>query len=257
MITRNLIIRRASDDGVPAATVERDYVLVHVMAAIAEAQEERLVFKGGTALRLCHLHDYRYSADLDFSLVDLGKADAAELIADALTRCRDAIQFPELSLTTDGDPQIQYVGPLEAKPRWIKLDLGDDELVLETCRTDIMLRYDDQPSQDCLVYTVDEIAAEKIRCVIQRQQCRDLFDLHQLFVVQGLRADFIWPAFEEKARHKGIDPAAFAARFDQREPTYRARWEDELSEHLPGDVPHFNEVSRELRRALRDQLRSR
>ena len=29
-----------------------------------------LVFKGGTALRLCYFEDYRYSADLDFSVVE-------------------------------------------------------------------------------------------------------------------------------------------------------------------------------------------
>jgi len=35
MIDRNQIIRQADADEVPAATVERDYILSHVLAAIA------------------------------------------------------------------------------------------------------------------------------------------------------------------------------------------------------------------------------
>ena len=55
-------------DDVPARTVERDYVLAHIIAGLAVVERNAiLVFKGGTALRLCHFNDYRYSADLDFS----------------------------------------------------------------------------------------------------------------------------------------------------------------------------------------------
>ena len=69
MIDRNEIIRRADADEVPAPTVERDYVLTHVMCAIAQHAAARgMIFKGGTALRLCYVEEFRYSADLDFSL---------------------------------------------------------------------------------------------------------------------------------------------------------------------------------------------
>ncbi len=64
MITRAQITRRASRDGVPARTVEKDYVLAHIVAAVANLGEDSpLIFKGGTSLRLCHFEDYRYSAD--------------------------------------------------------------------------------------------------------------------------------------------------------------------------------------------------
>lgn len=69
MITRQRIIGRADEDGVPASTVERDYVLTHCLVAVSRLPEAAsLVFKGGTALRICYFDDYRYSADLDFSL---------------------------------------------------------------------------------------------------------------------------------------------------------------------------------------------
>lgn len=63
----------------------------------------------------------------------------------------------------------RYVGPL-GRPRRLKLDLADDELVENTTRRPVFRRYGDQGEGDCLAYTLEETAAEKLRCVIQRLQ---------------------------------------------------------------------------------------
>ena len=114
MINRNQIIRQADDDRVSAATVERDYILSHVLAAVSDCDEaQRIVFKGGTALRLCYFEDYRYSADLDFSLISgLDRLSALEAAAGALAVCRRALGLPRLSLTDASPPRIEYIGPL-------------------------------------------------------------------------------------------------------------------------------------------------
>lgn len=50
MITRQRIIGKADEDGIPASTVERDYVLTHCLVAVSRLPEAgNLVFKGGTA----------------------------------------------------------------------------------------------------------------------------------------------------------------------------------------------------------------
>ena len=95
------------------------------------------------------------------------------------------------------------------------------------------------------------MAAEKLRCVIQRLQCRDLFDLDLL-----ISDDLVDPAtaaalFREKAVHRKIDPAIFANRYRERLVAYAKRWEKELSQHVPGDVPHFERLERQVSRALR------
>ena len=72
MLTCHAITRRADADGVDAAIVERDYILAHVVAQLHRATPKdggTLVFKGGTALRFIHIGDYRYSADLDFTVI--------------------------------------------------------------------------------------------------------------------------------------------------------------------------------------------
>jgi hypothetical protein len=176
VIHQNVIKRRADEDGLPAPTVERDYVLAHVLTAIAERDEEQqLVFKGGTSLRLCHFTDYRYSADLDFSLTGAVDAEAAtRLIAEALVDCRERIALPLLQLDERKPPRIEYVGPLGAKPRFVKLDLASDELVEDTAVLPIRRRYEDQEDGRVRIYTLEEVTAEKLRCVMQRLQCRDL-----------------------------------------------------------------------------------
>ncbi len=126
MITKAQIIRVASREGVPARTVERDYVLAHIVAAIAETNRDEssmLVFKGGSALRMCHVESCRYSADLDFSIVGGCLEDARE--------------------------------------RTLKLDLADDEIVVHTERRVLLPRWPDLPADVSVhVYTLLEIAAE-------------------------------------------------------------------------------------------------
>jgi predicted nucleotidyltransferase component of viral defense system len=257
MINRNRLIRHADDDGVSAATVERDYVLTHALCAIASQPEaQRMIFKGGTALRMCHFEDYRYSADLDFSLLDgLDSAAAREAVARALRNMRASIDMPHAELDEAVPPRIRYVGPL-GRERQIKLDLAEDELVIEHEPRTLLARYADQPGDIQIdVYTLREIAAEKLRCVIQRQQCRDLFDLYELLEGQHVELWEVWPSLERKARHRHVDPALFSERLEQRLPSYERLWEQEMAEHVTGEPPPFDTVSRVVRRHLRKQLR--
>ncbi len=250
MINRAQITRRSAEDEVPARTVERDYVLAHIIAAVSNIQEEAgLIFKGGTALRLCYFEDYRYSADLDFSMIDGTIADGTEAIEVVLREMDGPVTG--LHLTTHNPPRIACTGPL-GRERYLKLDIADDELVLETEKRAFLSRWPDLPANtNVLVYPLQEIAGEKLRCVIQRLQCRDLYDLHLLFEDAGVDVEYATGVFSQKAAHRGIDPACFAERYRARLIQYRERWDAELEIHIPGAVPHFDEVERRVNRHLR------
>ena len=250
MITRAHITRRASRDGVPARTVERDYVLAHVVAAVGGlGRDSCLVFKGGTALRLCHVQDYRYSADLDFSVVGGSLEDGQRDVIRALGSTGGSLEG--LRLTDDRPPRIAYTGPL-GRERTLKLDLADDELVIHTEDRALLPQWPDLPGGATVrVYSVLEIAGEKLRCVLQRLQCRDLFDLHLLFEELGVDSGEAAEVFRPKAEHRGFDPALLATRYPERLEQYGKRWERELAEHVPGEVPHFDEVARAVSRCLR------
>jgi hypothetical protein len=251
VITKAQITRRAAQDEVPARTVERDYVLAHVVAAIARLTTDAgLVFKGGTALRLCHFDDYRYSADLDFSMVAGSTNDARISIAEALKQMSGSIEMARL--TDDEPPRIAYIGPL-TRERTLKLDIADDELVLDSEMRSLLPRWPDLPGETRVrVYSLTEIAGEKLRCVIQRLQCRDLYDLFLLFEEAQVDAAEAATVFRSKAEHRGIDPYALSSRYPARIEQYRERWEAELREHVPGRVPHFTEVERQVTRVLKN-----
>jgi hypothetical protein len=65
-----------------ADVIEKDYVLGWVLAAIASHPElvRTWMFKGGTCLRKCYYETYRFSEDLDFTVVDGGPEEPADLV---------------------------------------------------------------------------------------------------------------------------------------------------------------------------------
>ena len=256
MLTRHAITRRADQDGVDAASVERDYVLAHIVAQLHRARPTdggRLVFKGGTALRFAHIAEYRYSADLDFSVVTGAHAPALAALGDVLDAARRHVALPHLELTTAATPAIAYIGPLEAaRPRSIKLDIAVDERVESVQQRKIFEIWPDLPDPIAFdVYSLQDIAAEKLRCVIQRVQCRDLYDLFRLIEDMSVSLTEIGPLFERKTVSKGLDPDTFRDRFEDRIERYKRRWNDEMRNHVAAP-PHFADVVRVVRRQLRD-----
>ena len=72
MILQKEIIQCREKLGVPPATIDKDWVLGHVLNAMYSFDDIRknLVFKGGTCLRKCYFEHYRFSEDLDFTLLN-------------------------------------------------------------------------------------------------------------------------------------------------------------------------------------------
>ncbi|MEX2274040.1 MAG: nucleotidyl transferase AbiEii/AbiGii toxin family protein [Actinomycetota bacterium] len=257
MITRAELMAIADEQRVEFKTVERDYVLTQILADLYPATGETggLVFKGGTLLRACYFEDYRYSADLDFSLIEPGIADSASAhVTDRLPRCRDRVGFDVLEpVEVNRQPHVAYQLP-DGKRRKIKLNISPDEVAHEPVEQTLIARYNDVPS-GCQVmsFGLVEVLAEKFRCVMQRRQCRDLFDLHHL-LEQGVDLEAAWWMFEEKAQEKQLDPGGFADAFNQRMPGYESDWEREMTGYLVV-APRFDLVERQARRRLRPYLR--
>lgn len=69
----SLLSNRLARDGgrrVPEAVLERDYCLAWFLIGLSRSPlRERLAFKGGTAIKRCYFGDYRFSEDLDFTLI--------------------------------------------------------------------------------------------------------------------------------------------------------------------------------------------
>ena len=89
---------------------------------------------------------------------------------------------------------------------------------------------------------------------MQRQQCRDLYDLYELLVMNEVDTKAVWPLFERKARHRDREPDRFGESFDDRVPRWEERWDRELIEYT-ASPPELDGVLRSVRRELRFGLR--
>lgn len=71
MITHQDIRARADEWGLREDVVEKDYVLGWLLWGIGSepALADTWVVKGGTCLKKCYLETFRFSEDLDFTVV--------------------------------------------------------------------------------------------------------------------------------------------------------------------------------------------
>jgi len=178
--------------------IEKGYVLGWLLAGIFNhsALKMKWVFKGGTCLKKCFFETYRFSEDLDFTVVDSEhireeflKNAFAEIAAWVYEQCgieipKDTIRFevyenPRGRHSVEG--RIEYRGPMQQRgslPR-IKLDITEDEvLVLEPIVCKVHHPYTDSPSEgiQARCYAYEELFAEKIRALAERERPRDLYD---------------------------------------------------------------------------------
>lgn len=83
MIQPAEIARLAHRLGLGDKTIEKDYALTWTLLAIAHSPlRDHLAFKGGTALKKAYVPEYRFSEDLDFTL--LGEISNDELVSEVL-----------------------------------------------------------------------------------------------------------------------------------------------------------------------------
>lgn len=72
MIKPGEIQRKARTVGVRDQQIEKDYILSWILQGVAMHNElsKAIVFKGGTVLKKVYFEDYRFSEDLDFTLLN-------------------------------------------------------------------------------------------------------------------------------------------------------------------------------------------
>ena len=75
--------------------IERDYAQSYVLAGLMSqpALKETLVFKGGTALKKMFFGSYRFSEDLDFSVIQaVNREELEEIVLEAIDETRKLLE---------------------------------------------------------------------------------------------------------------------------------------------------------------------
>jgi predicted nucleotidyltransferase component of viral defense system len=262
VIGKQDILDRAAEWQLRPEIVEKDYVLGWLLAALgAEAVSSvSWVFKGGTCLKKCFFETYRFSEDLDFSLLPEAtytEGALRKVLQAAGRRAHElsGVEFPEDLVvvrprqdklgraTFEG--RIAYRGPLGV-PTWprVLFDLTQHEPVLAPAtRRSIFHPYPDGPLTDARVrtYTLEELFAEKTRALLERTRPRDLYDVVYLLENQPETIDLDGARgfFRMKCAAKGI-AAPSAARLVEHiraSAELRSEWSNMLAHQLPALPP--------------------
>jgi len=272
LIPKKEILIKANEWKVIADTVDKDYVLGHFLNTFFsfERNRELFAFKGGTCLRKCYFPDFRFSEDLDFTLLDKSFPINALFFEEIAIRCEkvSGIRFWVRSFENKqfnneekgykckisfwGANHIRNEMP-PPQERWlskIEIDVSFDEVVL----TPLMLKRVIHPYSDHVtfggieipVYSLTEVLTEKVRAFFQRnyKAPRDYFDVWYLLKnVSFEDYKVISVMLQKKCELKNviIDTSIF-----ENEDTFKTvsmAWDRSIAYHLPiNKLPDINEV---------------
>jgi len=270
VIARQELMGLAREFGLQPQVVEKDYALGWLLAAFGQhpATRDTWLFKGGTCLKKCYFETYRFSEDLDFTLLDAAHLDEGFLsglfheVAEWVYE-RTGLEMPadarRVEVFDNGrggrsaEGRLGYRGPIARAgdaPR-IKLDLTDHErVVLPAARRPIHHPYSDCPVEgmEVTAYAFEEVFAEKVRALAERLRPRDLYDVVHLHRHVELEPDKgnLLRALREKCEFKGIAfPTLVELRQSPLLDELRAAWDDMLAHQLP-QLPPFESFWDEL-----------
>lgn len=283
MIKPGEIHNKAREVGVRDQQIEKDYILSWILQGIAQHEKlsTTITFKGGTLLKKVYFEDYRFSEDLDFTLLDNDASASSaqvtneqifEWFSEVFEYIRDEANIPleiidpenhrdrhehEDARLPDGQGginfYISYVGPLGGigANKRVKVDISrSEQLQFEPVMQNTFLSYSDQEEHQLLCYPLEEVLVEKLRSVMQRMQARDFYDIWYLLEIHEMDVAFYSIEFRAKCESKAIDPTDFHNKLAQRLPQYKGRWQASMVDQIQ-DLPDFDQVEREVMRHLK------
>lgn len=278
MIAEAEIRRLAAVAGVDPMVQDLDYALGWFLVGLLRQPDvaEAVLFKGGTCLRKCYFADYRFSEDLDFTLLRRLTVEQLQSAVTSVQRwSRDnggpdfAAAPARFEVVNDDYGQeslqvrIYYRGPLQwsGPARAIQMDLSRGETIgFAPERRKLIHTYSDASlllPLEVTCYALPEMLAEKLRALSGQRRfavSRDLYDIYQLsqqdIDMAGARA-----ALPAKFAAKGMDISALS--FEtllERRVAMQTDWERRLLHLFPtGQLIDFDvawQVATDLVRLL-------
>jgi predicted nucleotidyltransferase component of viral defense system len=220
-----------------------------------------IVFKGGTVLKKIYFADYRFSEDLDFTLLnnEIPNSQIVEWFLETFEYVREEANIPlEIIdyMENEGGGinfYIRFIGPLGGQGinKSVKVDISSREILqFAPVIKPVFESYTDLDEYQLLCYSLEEVLVEKMRSVMQRMQARDFYDIWYLLEIHEMDAAFYTNEFKKKCASKNLNSSEFPDKLVERLPQYMARWKSTLREQIK-DLPEFDRVVRAVLRQLK------
>jgi predicted nucleotidyltransferase component of viral defense system len=266
----NRLLKELGGRRIPEAVLERDYCIAWFLVGLSKVPlRELLAFKGGTALKRVHFGDYRFSEDLDFTL--LKEVSSLEELKKELEPLYEFVKklsnitfrFSREDSNSHQNSHTFYLAyegllPTTSQAKEIKVDVTIRELMVDKPQELVVLasysEYTDLPSDASILgYSLSEIATEKTVALMDRARTepRDLYDLWFL-THQTKRVNLAecLHGIELKLKHRGKTLDDVRGEFDKKEARLERTWESRLSAQM-NSLPEFEGVYRAVKRNLR------
>jgi predicted nucleotidyltransferase component of viral defense system len=270
MIKPGEIDKIAVAQSVRATQIQKDYVISWILWGISQNDflKENMVFKGGTCLKKIHFDDYRFSEDMDFTLLN-DEVSNDEIIENFNATFKEVLQASRIPLSiADGSFdihkdsgsikfKIDYEGP-HGKDS-IKVDITRGEkMVFDVENRKVFNQYSDLEEEDEIIiksYSLNEVLVEKMAALMGRTIPRDLYDFDYLLEEEGLKLEDVFIEFMLKAENKSHDPKNLLAKVSAKEATFKRDWETSLSNQMKKeDLPEFKNLWRKALSNLKEAI---
>ena len=280
-LSAETLAAEAHSTGFEPVLLEKVAHLLSLLNALREQPtlRNKLVLKGGTALKKLYFGEYRFSEDLDFSTHG---APPKEGLEDALSL---ALQTARGLLATYGPFEISLQRYEEREPHphgqeafvirvrfpWhreslcrIKVEVTTDEpVLLAPERRRVLHGYGEKLECYVSCYALEEIVAEKLRTLLQthqklatrgwnRARARDYYDLWRIFRDYGtaLRVPLISDVLRDKASRRHVSWRTLDDFFTDELTREASRtWDGSLGPFV-SDLPQCAFVLAQLRESL-------
>ncbi len=265
----NRLLKEQGGRRVPESVLERDYCIAWFLVGLSRTSaRNKIIFKGGTALRRCYFENYRFSEDLDFTLVaplsfaEL-KKELDEIYQEIKTASNITFRFSRVDSVSHQNCYtfyLSYEGPLPVATiiKEIKVDITLKEKVFFKPEKIAVLKNGDEffdlpANEKILIYSLNEIAAEKTVALLDRARTepRDLYDLWYLCnETNSVDLTFCIDAIHAKLAHRNKKLADVCNEFDKKEARLKKTWGTRLSAQM-ANLPEFDRVYRAVKRIFR------
>lgn len=262
MITLHELKRYAAKEKIALGSAEKDYAITHLLHGVSRLKEKgRFIFKGGTALKKVYFPDWRYSEDLDFTVTGPCSKDSLIALLERLFSIVSDSSGIECTLgsvhTNPGYAmvRVKFLALLRSR-NTVKIDLSFNEPVFTREKREILWDYSDKKKSRILVYSLEEILAEKLRSIIERGKSRDYYDVWRLlkFHQDSLDMKRVRDVFVQKCRFKKIQPNLESIFSSQKLESTRGYWSKALAYQVEG-LPGFDSVVKELKEMIGSRLK--
>jgi predicted nucleotidyltransferase component of viral defense system len=167
---------------VPLGTIEKDYAVTNLLLVISQFPKiNKMIFKGGTAIKKIYFQDTRFSEDIDFTCIDDISNELDEFLRNEIKNID--LNFQEVkSVETKGNSRkfsVKYKD-FNNHPNNVKIDLSLRENVLNKTKNLPVLHIYKLTNSKIRTMSLEEIMSEKIRAIIYSPQPRHLYDIWYL-----------------------------------------------------------------------------